>query len=63
MESKLIIKYHIYDVLGNYFETDWHSEAEASFDEGKIVYEVHETTWSVPWTSGKNIVYHEWYQQ
>jgi hypothetical protein len=63
MESALKVKYHIYDMFGNFFETDWHTEAEASFEEGKIVYEVHETTWNVPWTSGQNIVKYEWHQQ
>jgi hypothetical protein len=61
MESALKIKYHIYDMFGNFFETEWHSEAEASLEEGKFVYEVHETTWRTQWTSGKNIVEYQWH--
>jgi hypothetical protein len=60
MESELKIKYIIYDMFDNFFETDWHTEAEASFEEGKFVHEVHETTWRTQGTSGKNIVEYEW---
>jgi hypothetical protein len=62
MESELKIKYRIYDMFGNFFDTEWYTEAEASFEEGKIVCEVHETTWrTLTWTSGKNIVEYEWH--
>ena len=60
MNSALKITYHIYDMFGNRTESDWYAEAEASYDEGKIVYEVHETTWNTQWTSGTNVVQHEW---
>ena len=61
MESELKIMYHIYDILGGLTVSDSHEEAVASFEECKIVYEVHETTWNTPWTSGKNVVHYEWY--
>jgi len=61
MDSILKIKYYIYDVLGERIETDFYTEALASFEEGKIVYEVHETTWNTQWTSGKNVVQYEWH--
>jgi hypothetical protein len=63
MESALKIKYIIYDMFDNHFETEWHTEAEASLEEGKFVYEVHETTWRTPHASGQNIVQYEWQQQ
>ena len=62
MESELKIKYHIYDIPGSFTESDSYEEAISSFEEGKIVYEVHETTWNAMWTSGKNIVLFEWHQ-
>jgi len=60
MDSMLEIRYHIYDVLGDLTETDLREEALVAFEKGRIVYEVHETTWSTTWTSGKHIVHHEW---
>jgi hypothetical protein len=64
MDSKLIIKYHITDVRGKEFETDSREEAKASFEEGRLVSEVHETTWSTErWVSGKNTVAYEWIQE
>jgi len=62
MDSVLKIKYYIYDILGNRTVSDLYAEAEASFEEGKIVYEVHETTWNTQWTSGQNVVQYEWHQ-
>ena len=62
MDSMLKIKYYIYDTLGNRTVSDMYFEAEASFEEGKIVYEVHETTWNAQWTSGQNVVQYEWHQ-
>jgi len=61
MDSMLEIKYHIYDTLGDFTESDLLAEAEAAFEKGMIVYEVHEMTWSTTWTSGKHIVHHEWH--
>ena len=60
-DSVLQIKYYIYDIRDNCFESDSYEEASASFEEGKIVYEVHETTWNSPWTSGQHVVQFEWY--
>jgi hypothetical protein len=61
MESELKFKYHIYDMFGNFFETDMRAEALASLEEGKFVEEVHETTWRTQrGTSGKNIVIYDW---
>ena len=62
MDSVLKTKYYIYDVLGNRLVSDMYVEAEASFEEGKIVYEVHETTWNTQWISGQNVVQYEWHQ-
>ena len=62
MDSVLKIKYYIYDIPGKRVESDLYAEALASFEEGKIVYEVHETTWNTQWTSGQNIVQYEWHQ-
>jgi hypothetical protein len=54
--------YHIFDALGNRIVSDSRAEAEASFEEGKIVYEVHETIWSTPWISGNSAIHYEWHQ-
>ena len=63
MDSILKIKYIITDVRGRKFETDSRAEALASFEEGRLVSESHETTWSTnDWISGKNIVEYEWHQ-
>jgi hypothetical protein len=61
MDSVLKIKYHIYGILGEWVEADSYEEALASFEEGKIVYEIHETTWSAQWVSGQNVVKYEWH--
>jgi len=60
MDSILEIRYHIYDFLGDLTETDSLEEVLEAFEMGKIVYEIHETTWKTTWTSGKHIVYNEW---
>ena len=62
MDSVLRIRYYIYDILGKREESDLRAEALASFEEDKIVYEVHETTWNTSWTSGTNVVQYEWQQ-
>jgi len=62
MDSVLKIKYFIYDIFGNHVETDSYAKASTAFKNGKIVYEVHETTWSTQWVSGKNDVRYEWHQ-
>jgi hypothetical protein len=62
MDSILKIKYYIYDIFGKRVETDLRAEAEASFEEGKFVYEVHETTWRAEKVSGQHVVQHEWQQ-
>ena len=63
MDSELKIRYLIVDLLaGRRTLTDMRMEAEASFEEGLIVYEIHETTWNTRWTSGQNIVHYEWNQ-
>jgi len=62
MDSVLKVKYYIYDIFGSRIESDSYADASAAFRKGKIVYEVHETTWSTQWTSGKNVVQHEWHQ-
>jgi hypothetical protein len=64
MDSILKIKYYIYGMVGNKcVETDSREEARASFEEGKIVYEGHITTWKTPQgISGKNEVRYEWQQ-
>jgi len=61
MDSVLKIKYYIYDIFDNRIESDSYEEASASFEEGKIVYEVHETTWNSQWISGRNVVQYEWH--
>jgi hypothetical protein len=61
MDSVLKIKYYIYDIFDHRFESDLYAEALASFEEGKIVYEVHETMWNSQWISGKNVVQYEWH--
>ena len=61
VDTVLKIKYYIYDVFDDLTVTDFHTEAEAAFEEGKIVYEVHETTWNTQWVCGKNTVQYEWY--
>jgi hypothetical protein len=61
MDTMLKIKYYIYDMLGNRIVTDSRAEAEASFEEGKFVSEVHETTWrTLQGISGSNTVQYEW---
>jgi len=62
MDSELKIKYHISDMFGGEIETDSLEEALASFEEGRLVYEAHVTTWTTGrWMSGKNEVRYEWY--
>ena len=61
MDTVLKIKYYIYDMFDNLTVTEFYTEAEDAFEEGKIVHEVHETTWRTQWTSGKNTVIHEWH--
>jgi hypothetical protein len=64
MDSKLIIKYHVTDILGGEFETSSREEALASFEEGRLVSEIHEMTWRTqPQMSGRNTVCFEWLQE
>ena len=60
METELKIKYYIYDMFGKRTITDLRAEAEASFEEGKFVDEVHITTWRTQRVSGENIVQYDW---
>ena len=64
MDSKLKIEYHIRDVFGNLIITGFRTEAEASYEKGMSVEEVHVTTWRA-WdrgTSGQNVVIYDWQQ-
>ena len=45
MDTVLKIKYYIYDMFDSLTVTEFYTEAEDAFEKGKMVHEVHETTW------------------
>ena len=62
MDSELKIEYYIYDVFDNHTITSMRAEAEASYEEGMSIEEVHITTWRA-WDrgiSGQNVVVYDW---
>ena len=64
MDSELKIEYYIHDVFGRPSITDLRAEAEASYEEGLSVEEVHVTKWRA-WDrgiSGQNVVIYDWEQ-
>ena len=62
MDAELKIEYHIRDMFGRRTKTDIRAEAEAWYEDGMFVDEVHTTEWKAPvrGISGQHVVIYDW---